>query len=335
MGRTSKSENDERKDRPKDEVLDLFRDDLDFLDGVGISRLVHIREGGQADQKSVFDCLILSEMLRGFHDCKQEDHESPCWHFTIDNETLGILTFIYKPKRAMSTITSAFMDLFNMKIPSEVLANAVKESGHAQEKIVSDIAKAIAEDVMKYSFHAIRLLEEQIERKMEEALAELHSEVKVQALLKFKNQVAVHLVDAPKHLIQLALRGSEEYKKRRINAPKRGGKQANYSFSELPSYYKLQHQKWKKAKALYNSENLREIESEERFARVKAEYPDLPDDLIARLADLDIFRSSASHIAIEHAARLCGVPPERPVNSYTPTYLFRIMSAEKPGRRNS
>lgn len=40
---------------------------------------------------------------------------------------------------------------------------------------------------------------------------------------------------------------------------------------------------------------------------IKLDFPDTPDDLLDRLADLDPYISKPSAIALEHAARMCGV----------------------------
>jgi hypothetical protein len=111
---------------------------------------------------------------------------------------------------------------------------------------------------------------------------------------------------------------------------KHGGSKARYDLQGLRSHYNILHPIVRQAKSIY-----RQYRNRNWKGMVFAAYPDLPEDLIARLCDPpdlteDLLRalsekggtSKPSDIAIEAAARCCGAPPY----SYSISYLKEVMS---------
>jgi hypothetical protein len=111
---------------------------------------------------------------------------------------------------------------------------------------------------------------------------------------------------------------------------KRGGSKARCNLQDLKSYYSMLHPIVRQAKLIYRQNRIRNWK-----AMVLAAFPDLPEDLIARLCDPPDLpdplmkalaekggTSKPSDIALEAAARCCGAPPY----SYSLSYLKGSMS---------
>lgn len=120
--------------------------------------------------------------------------------------------------------------------------------------------------------------------------------------------------------------------KQRLGTPGRGGQESRYDFSHLPGYYEQYYPMWKAAYKLYKSRQLNATAIENRLAAVKAAFPHLPEDLIGRFNHDDPYWRTPSYIAAEHAGRLCGLPPNRRENSYSPQYLLGKIKEIKSSR---
>jgi hypothetical protein len=97
-----------------------------------------------------------------------------------------------------------------------------------------------------------------------------------------------------------------------------GGSEPAYDLTELRRHYDKVYPEWKKAKKLY-----RKLRTDRNWRdQVLLDHPTFPKDLIARLEPNPRLSgavnaalakkggsSAESEIALEHAARLCGVPP--------------------------
>jgi hypothetical protein len=67
----------------------------------------------------------------------------------------------------------------------------------------------------------------------------------------------------------------------------------------LVETYPAMLKRWQGWKALCGTKNWR--------GHIKLDHPDTPDDLLDRLEDLDPYTSKPSAVALEHAARICGI----------------------------
>lgn len=109
----------------------------------------------------------------------------------------------------------------------------------------------------------------------------------------------------------------------RLEVRGRGGAtrtKVDWDFSrgmELYNQFRLLHPVWKDAKTLFK-QSLKQSARGSRWRQiVKAAHPELPDDLIGFLADLDPYKWNPANLALENAARLCGMKPF----TYTPRQL--------------
>jgi hypothetical protein len=140
------------------------------------------------------------------------------------------------------------------------------------------------------------------------------------------NSIFIYPDEAKSELIKKAVLNAEKAAKRRFGV-KHGGSKAKSDLSSLRGNFEKVYPSWRDAKAIYRSNRNRKGWP----GMVKAAYPDLPDDLILRLGDPPNLpedlqakvsdtggTSKPSEIALEHAARLCNVPPY--------TYTIRHLS---------
>lgn len=99
-----------------------------------------------------------------------------------------------------------------------------------------------------------------------------------------------------------ARKKGEQSLKERLEV-KRGGSEPDYNLSKLSEYYKEVYPKWQDAKTIYRKNKAHP----DWRTMIKSVHSDLPDDIIGSLALRGA--SSPSGLALEHAARMCGVPP--------------------------
>lgn len=86
----------------------------------------------------------------------------------------------------------------------------------------------------------------------------------------------------------------------------------------LMNYFYHKHiSEWRDAKNCWD----RNEKSKKRKEMVMLEFDWLPEDLIERLGDPDSYEAQPSSIALEHAARLCGLDP----NSYKTRTLYNYL----------
>ena len=188
------------------------------------------------------------------------------------------------------------------------------------------------DDADKYLSHAASLLKEQIKRKLNESLMEILVEIEELTLRQVDDLSAAKAKEKTERIRRLV----EKAQRERIPPPVRGGSEPDYDLSELAKHYETVYSQWKDAKEIYKQNKKRKNWQ----AMVRAAHPFPPDynDLIERLAehpDLSYeviqridekgFNSTPMHIALEHAARLCGVPPWH----YTFRHLQRQRNALK------
>ncbi len=83
------------------------------------------------------------------------------------------------------------------------------------------------------------------------------------------------------------------------------GKWNQPAFNLVSFYYDELLSQWKAAKEVYKAnKNFRNWEK-----MLAASFEDLPTDLLQKLGDPDNYSSMPSTIALEHAARICGIKP--------------------------
>jgi hypothetical protein len=168
----------------------------------------------------------------------------------------------------------------------------------------------------KHAFDAYGLYLEYWPRKMEEAEDELLWEVLIKTAHQYKLPPAVNGV---KELLREYERRSLARIKERLHLPKRGGSKPQFDSSKLSEHYEQVYTRWKDAKLVFRQNRQRPWRR-----MVQAAHPDLPEELIERLPHF-----GPSHLAIEHAARLCGLPAKRAANSFSRSYLIRLVSQQR------
>ena len=258
-----------------------------------------------------------------------EKRESVTWHFTIEAGFGGTLTCGFRPYTPLKVFAGYFDKMLGTS-PSNPLFELRVINYAGENRLPYEEAEARARElhaaaVKAYTQHAWKLFREQVRPKIESALQELFIEVAnqtradmVDEIIVSPNGFTISYIDYERSdLIKGAIRFAERATKKRMKV-KRGGKKPDYDLSRLSENYKAVYPIWKEAKKIYkqnrNRKNWR--------AMVKVEYPDLPDNLIERLADSDSYRAIPSNIALEHAAQLCGAPPDH----YTSKHLRTLVS---------
>jgi hypothetical protein len=188
------------------------------------------------------------------------------------------------------------------------------------------------DDADKYLSHAASLLKEQITRKLDESLMEVLAEIEELTLRQVDNLSVAKAKEKTKRIRLLI----EKARRERIPPPVRGGSESDYDLSELANRYETVYPQWKDAKEIYKQNKKRK--NWQDMVKAAHPLPPKPNDLIERLAkhpnlpdgireriDEKGFNNTPSHIALEHAARLCGVPPWH----YTFRHLQRQRNALK------
>lgn len=172
------------------------------------------------------------------------------------------------------------------------------------------------DDADKYLSHAGSLLKEQIKRKLDESLMEILVEIEELTLRQIGNLSAAKAKETTERIRLLV----EETRRERIPPPVRGGSEPDYDLSDLANQYETVYPQWKDAKEIYKQNKKRKswqamvkaahpfLSRQHDLIERLAEHPDLPERFMRRI-DEKGFNNTPSHIALEHAARLCRVPP--------------------------
>ena len=226
-------------------------------------------------------------------------------HICINVENSGgSLIGGYKPERAICRFIQFFGDWLALK-HLEIEGSAADNI--TQEGLEVIYAADCIEPLEKCVSHAVNILCNQVQEKLEEALDELVLEVITQTLRDLNEQFKVIEVPALK-FFEAVQKESVKKKNRRMNLPQSGGaRNAKHSWSDADrSSLAEQHERlklvWKDAKKIYKQNRNRA-----GWAKmVKAAYSDLPDELIMKLSSMNPYESSPANIALEHAAILCG-----------------------------
>jgi hypothetical protein len=116
---------------------------------------------------------------------------------------------------------------------------------------------------------------------------------------------------------------SKRRRKRMMTAIEVIKEQTKYDLSKMAIHYEQLLPKWTIVRDLY-----KQISNQKTWREgIKTTYleDNLPSDLIDRLSSLDSYEASPSRIAMEHAARLCGVPP----NTYQSRRLSQYLAESR------
>ena len=196
-----------------------------------------------------------------------------------------------------------------------------KEKNLPEDEIVDELCRYRAQLLKLHFIHAWRLLDRQISEKIDEALDSLAEEVLAQTFCELGSQEFP--LDRGQ-LYKLAVSTEELQKKKRMNAGP-GGSESPYNLRWFAQYYAQAYRElsdgaeiYKQAQAAKNKEDRAGWKE-----RIKKEHPDLDEELIARLSgnprDLKEEHlallaekggnSTPSDIALEQAARRCGIQP--------------------------
>lgn len=171
------------------------------------------------------------------------------------------------------------------------------------------------DDADKYLSHAASLLKEHITKKLDESLMEVLVEIEELTLRQVDNLSAAKAKEKTDRIRLLVKKAQHE----RIPPPTRGGSESDYDLSELANHYETVYPQWRDAKKIYRQNKKRKnwqdmvkvaypfLSKHNDLIERLAEHPDLPDKFIQRI-DEKGFNGTPSHIALEHAARLCKVP---------------------------
>lgn len=126
------------------------------------------------------------------------------------------------------------------------------------------------------------------------------------------------LTEKSKKDIEKFLQGRNKITKNRImNEIYSAGKWNQPAFNLVSFYYDELLSQWKAAKEVYKAnKNFRNWEK-----MLAASFEDLPTDLLQKLGDPDNYSSMPSTIALEHAARICGIKPNSVVLRTLQNYL--------------
>jgi hypothetical protein len=158
-----------------------------------------------------------------------------------------------------------------------------------------------------------RILLEIVNDSLVKALERSEIEAQKKALRDLSNDDFSINSDKLKEWMEEVARGARLESRRRMGARMRGGSEPQHDLTNLGEHHSQLYPLWKKAKRLYSQTKGHPKQSE----ILKAVHPKLPGDLIDELIHQGSRGPSA--LALEHAARLCGVPP----NSYSTEWLYR------------
>jgi hypothetical protein len=149
-------------------------------------------------------------------------------------------------------------------------------------------------------------------------LTEIIYEVEEQTLREIGNLTSAKARQA----CQRTRRTIEQARTERIKPPTRGGSTAEYDLSKLKTHYMEVHPYWEEAKKVFrqNRNNLRWRDIVKAAVPVLSEQhdlierfivsPNLPPTILQQIFEQGS-DPKPSHLALEHAARLCGCPPYR------------------------
>lgn len=290
--------------------------------------------------------LSLSTLVTGIKRTLDEEFDGLCetppspvltFDFTIQDDYGGELRCAYNyvpmiTQLIQETKTDVSLE-FEQSVVSAIDENAL--TGNAAEQLRARLYTLHARIIQTYALIAPRLFMDGLADKLKAALTERITETAYEVGRELKGQLFKdekgHSVSINRDLstrLQNALNYAEKRTKVRLQAPGPGGSDADYDLNQLKRFYYECLPKWQDAKRIYKDNRQRNWQ-----AIVKGEHSDLPDQLIKRLSDppnlpeseLAILAvkggiSKASDIALEHAARLCGVPAYH----YTLAHLERI-----------
>lgn len=211
--------------------------------------------------------------------------ESPKWEFKIKTDVATLLC----------------------SYDSELVVNRIVKN---LQRIAGRNCKdfVLSEDVQGY---VDKVLHRQITRTLRDALDRAEIEAQKRTLRELNNSVFHLEPDKLERWSEQAARNARVDSRRRLGLRMRGGSEPDYDLSNLTNHYNELRSIWRDAKSLYR----RNSESRNWREMIRVEYTDLPLDLINRLVLQG--ESRPSDLALEHAARLCGVPK----NHYTTRWL--------------
>lgn len=221
-------------------------------------------------------------------------------------------------------MTAALIDSFRSRpLADTERASPEKEGGPADaflqplDRCLDGIATYLLE-------HGKKLAEKQVSASVEQADRDVEGWILAEILGT--------LTGKREKLLREYLSLSKAQTKARQGFRRPGGSKAKFDLSDLRRHYRALHPKCQAAKRLYRQNR----KSPRWIQIVKAEVSDMDEDLILQLNYPDLARkcsqeiddqgatSSAGDIALEWAARRCGVPPRQYKISYLKDRLSKL-----------
>ena len=239
------------------------------------------------------------------------------WELAVDiNLPSGGVTIHYKPQLAVEQIIRKLDKAFeedwkNTEWDSDEEFRAIY---HSTVEEPSAYAAEVLLTQFYYEFEdAVKLLPESALIQTECVGKEWHKQL--------SNPEDVQETESSENAVDKYLRSVNKGRRNRMmKLIKEAREEARYDMSKFAVHYHQMLPVWQEVKKFYNKN--KKLKTWQATIKTAFPEPTLPDDLIERLASPDSYASSPSEIALEHAARLCGVPP----NKYKSRSLYGFLS---------
>jgi hypothetical protein len=112
---------------------------------------------------------------------------------------------------------------------------------------------------------------------------------------------------------------------------KRGGSQSPYDFKRLPEFYEESYNLFKSA--ITTAKTIKHLSLDDQQETLsKATQGKIDPSLIMLMLKEEAYISTPSQLAAERAARLCGVPADRPDGKYSPSYILQLITGLRKGK---
>jgi hypothetical protein len=198
---------------------------------------------------------------------------------------------------------------------------------------VKQLAQGGSEETSKYLYGVGRwttlatdYVAQHLPEKLQSALIQLALEAQVHSLSVSAEERGFRKVGSEQGLVDSILATEEKQIKTRLRTRRAGGSPAKYDFSSLPMFYEHGKKHFREARRV-----LAAIDDppRDRAHRVVSEARgEIDSDLIDRMLDGQDYLATQSHLAVEWAARRCGLPADRG-DEYPTTYLLQVLSKTK------
>lgn len=255
--------------------------------------------------------------------------------FVLPRNALGI-TYEFNQAPGLARIAEL---LWFLHAPSKTGIRTYAKAKKIAAKAAREELCSRAAQALRGSFtHAWRLYDADIHKGMSEAMHGFINEIVVQTIWEVPGALKTQL--KREQLYKLAVSDEENARRQRMKFGP-GGSESEYNLRWFPAHYSNAYAELSEGAKIYKElQASRDKGKRERWrASIKEKFPDLEDELIARLSrrSLDLTDehnallvkkggdSTPSNIALEQAARWCGIGRYR----YTKRALLKRLEPKK------